>query len=109
MLEMPEPPYVVVILSATRTLGDQGYAEMAARLDDLARQQPGYLGHESVHDDERSITISYWTDEEAAHAWKNVTEHRDAQRKGRSQWYADYSVHVATVTRSYAEQGSSLV
>jgi heme-degrading monooxygenase HmoA len=74
---------------------------MSARMDELARQQPGYLGHESAPGDEVSMTVSYWVDHAAAAAWKQVAEHLVAQQRGRSVWYADYTVRIATVDRDY--------
>jgi heme-degrading monooxygenase HmoA len=74
---------------------------MSARMDELAREQPGYLGHESAHEDTIGITVSYWVDHDAAAAWKQVAEHLVAQERGRSTWYADYTVRVATVERDY--------
>jgi heme-degrading monooxygenase HmoA len=97
----PEPPYTAVIFTSTRTEGDNGYAVMGARMQELARQQPGYLGYESAREDGFGITVSYWADEAAAAAWKQVHEHVVAQQRGRDAWYADYRVHVATGTRSY--------
>jgi len=70
-------------------------------MDQLAREQPGYLGHESAHEEEVGITVSYWVDHDAAAAWKQVAEHLVAQERGRSRWYADYTVRVATVERDY--------
>jgi heme-degrading monooxygenase HmoA len=100
----PEPPYVAVIFSSLRTAGDNGYGEMARRMEELASRQPGYLGIESARD-ELGITVAYWTDEAAAAAWKQVAEHLAAQRMGRERWYRDYQVRVATVTRSYGPDG----
>jgi heme-degrading monooxygenase HmoA len=97
----PEPPYTAVIFTSTRTVGDQGYAVMAARMEELAKEQPGYLGFESVREGSSGITVSYWTDDAAAAAWKQVHEHVVAQERGRATWYSDYRVQVATVTRSY--------
>jgi heme-degrading monooxygenase HmoA len=97
----PEPPYTAVIFTSTRTDGDHGYAAMAARMEELAKQQPGYLGYESAYEGAFGITVSYWIDEAAAAAWKQVREHAVAQERGRTTWYADYRVQVATVTRSY--------
>ncbi|RNM14003.1 antibiotic biosynthesis monooxygenase family protein [Nocardioides pocheonensis] len=97
----PEPPYTAVIFTSTRTDGDHGYAAMAARMEELAREQPGYLGFESVREGASGITVSYWVDDAAAAAWKQVHEHLVAQERGRTTWYADYRVQVATVTRSY--------
>jgi heme-degrading monooxygenase HmoA len=100
----PPPPYTAVIFTSLRTDGDQGYARMAARMEQLAGEQPGYLGLESARDG-LGITVSYWVDEAAAVAWKQVAEHLLAQRRGREAWYADYQVRVATVTRSYGPDG----
>jgi heme-degrading monooxygenase HmoA len=100
----PAPPYTAVVFTSLRTEGDQGYAEMSRRMDELAAQQPGYLGVESARDG-LGITVSYWVDEAAAHAWKQVAEHLVAQERGRAVWYADYLVRIATVTRAYGPDG----
>jgi len=100
--ELPEPPYTAVIFSNLRTEGDQGYGVMSARMQELAQEQPGFLGYESARDEAGfGITVSYWTDDDAARAWKQVQEHGIAQQRGRETWYADYRVRVATVGRAY--------
>ena len=96
----PEPPYVAVIFTSLRTEGDQGYDVMSRRMDELVRKQPGFLGVDSARED-LGITVSYWTDEASAAAWKQVSEHTIAQERGKSAWYREYQVRVATVTRSY--------
>ena len=101
MAATPVPPYTAVIFTSLRTSGDHGYAETAERMSKLARQQPGYLGMESARD-RLGITVSYWSDEASAHAWKMVAEHLRAQARGQTHWYADYRVRIATVTRDYA-------
>ena len=99
----PQPPYFAVIFTSLRTPEDEaGYAAMAAEMDTLARRQPGYLGIESTRGADRlGITVSYWIDEAAVVAWKRVADHLGAQRIGRERWYADYTVRVARVERSY--------
>lgn len=96
----PEPPYVAVIFTSLRKEDDNGYAVMSQRMNDLVREQPGFLGVESARED-LGITVSYWLDEQSAAAWKQVSEHLIAQNRGRSDWYAEYQVRVATVTRAY--------
>jgi heme-degrading monooxygenase HmoA len=96
----PEPPYVAVVFTSLRTDGDNGYAAMSRRMEALAAEQPGYLGIESARDG-LGITVSYWSDEAAAAAWKQVAEHLVAQRRGRETWYSDYRVRVAVVRRDY--------
>lgn len=98
----PEPPYTAVIFTSRRTgTDDQGYAAAADRMEQLAAQQPGYLGIESARDSKGfGITVSYWTDEAAAAAWRSVAEHREVQRLGRQSWYERYAIRVATVDRA---------
>lgn len=96
----PQPPYTAVIFSSIRTEGDNGYAEMSDRMDELAARQPGYLGIESAHSD-LGITVSYWATEDDARNWKQVADHRLAQQLGRQDWYERYRVRVATVEREY--------
>ena len=104
----PEPPYTAVVFTSTRTAGDNGYGAMADAMGELAAQQPGYLGIESVRDGSGiGITVSYWRDESAARAWKDVAAHRIAQSRGRERWYEDYRVRIATVHRDYALASSN--
>lgn len=94
-------PYYAVIFSSHRTEGDNGYGEMASRMEELAATMPGFLGIESARGtDGFGITVSYWESEEAIANWKAHAEHRIAQGRGRD-WYSDYIVRVAKVARSY--------
>lgn len=103
----PDPPYVAVIFTTTRSSDTSGYAEMDARMEALAAEQPGYLGIESVNEASKGITVSYWETSDAARAWKHNTEHLDAQQIGRGRWYESYSLRVATVERDYGFERSS--
>lgn len=96
----PDPPYVAVIFTSVRTEGDNGYSAMSSAMEELASQQPGYLGIESARDG-LGITVSYWKDEASAAAWKQHARHLAAQRRGRDTWYSDYRVRVAVVHREY--------
>jgi heme-degrading monooxygenase HmoA len=98
----PKPPYYAVIFTSQRTDGDNGYAEMARRMEELSAVQPGYLGIESVRGpDGFGITVSYWSDEGAIASWKADMEHREAQDGGRREWYAGYCIRIARVERAY--------
>jgi len=99
----PQPPYYAVIFASVRTGGDDaGYAAAAARMDQLASEQPGYLGVESVRDTAGvGITVSYWTSEEAILAWRRHAEHTVVREQGRKTWYREYELRVAKVERAY--------
>jgi heme-degrading monooxygenase HmoA len=96
----PKTPYYAVIFSSHRTDGDNGYAEMAARMAELAAQQPGYLGMESAREG-LGITVSYWESLETIRNWKQNAEHQEAQRLGHQQWYSSFRVRIAKVEREY--------
>jgi heme-degrading monooxygenase HmoA len=96
----PKPPYYAVIFTSLRTEDDHGYEAMGERMFELAAKQPGFLGAESVRDG-LGITISYWENLDAIKNWKQVTEHRDAQKKGIKQWYSAYKTRICLVERDY--------
>lgn len=98
--ETPEPPYYAVIFTSVRTAGDNGYAEAANRMIELAQKQPGFLGAESSRTDV-GITVSYWTDLESIKSWKINAEHLEAQKKGRTLWYETAKTRVAKVERDF--------
>ena len=98
----PAPPYFAVIFSSTRTAVDDGYGAVADRMAELAQQQPGFLGVESVRGaDGFGITVSYWTSLESIAAWKAHAEHRVAQETGRRKWYQQFETRIARVERAY--------
>ncbi len=98
-LDSPPPPYYAVIFTSVRTENDQDYDQTDARMFELARQQEGFLGLESVQSSGRGITVSYWRSEAAIQNWKQHTEHVQAQQRGKRDWYRDYAVRVCRVER----------
>jgi heme-degrading monooxygenase HmoA len=92
--------YYAVIFTSTRTEVEAGYAEMAIKMVELAKAQPGYIGMESARS-EIGITVSYWESLEAIKNWKANMEHLEAQEKGRTTWYKNYKVRIAKVEREY--------
>lgn len=105
--DTPGPPYYAVIFSSLRSTDVGGYADMAQQMVELAREQPGFLGIESVSGaDGFGITVSYWESEDAIAAWRLNAEHRMAQERGKKGWYADYQLRVAKVERAYGKAKS---
>lgn len=93
-------PYYAVIFTSTLTDNVEGYSEMAEEMENLAKQQPGYIDIESVKSD-IGITISYWESLEAIANWKANADHLFAQQKGIKEWYAWYKVRICLVEREY--------
>jgi heme-degrading monooxygenase HmoA len=97
-----EPPYYTVVFTSVLGEHTEGYAETAARMVELVREVPGFLGVESARTPGGlGITVSYFRDEQAIAVWRAQVEHRIAQRRGRAEWYESFTVHVGRVERSY--------
>lgn len=95
-----------VIFVSKRTPADtHGYAKAASAMEERAKTFPGYCGIHSVRGaDGVGITISYWSSDEAAKAWKADSAHSAVRDQGRNSWYEWYELIVAQVTRGYSWQ-----
>lgn len=92
--------YYAVIFTSIQKEDISGYGSMAKRMEELARQQPGFLDLEHARE-EVGITISYWKDIQSIKNWKENAEHQFAQIKGRSEWYKYYKIRICHVEREY--------
>jgi heme-degrading monooxygenase HmoA len=96
-----EPPYYAVVFTTVRTQDQSGYRETNARMEELVKNVPGYLGLDHAQNPGGlGITVAYFRDADALTEWRNNLEHRAAQQRGRAEWYQSYSLHVAKVERS---------
>ncbi|MFT4027379.1 MAG: antibiotic biosynthesis monooxygenase [Novosphingobium sp.] len=86
--------FLVVFRNRKRAgIDDPAYQADAARMEELAREQPGYLGFKSyVSADGEVIALSEWADEAAARAWGRHPEHAVIQGRGRQEYYQDYTL-----------------
>lgn len=100
LAKTPAPPYYAVIFTSTRTNIEADYDATAARMNELAAQQDGFLGIESARE-AVGITVSYWRDLESIRAWRTNAEHLIAQHKGREKFYENYITRICLVERDY--------
>ena len=94
------PPYYAVVFTTILSDDLSGYKDMANRMEELAKQQEGYLGMESARS-EVGITVSYWRSLESITKWKNNLLHVEAREKGRDKWYKKYQLRICKVEREY--------
>lgn len=90
---------VTVFRSRLRPESLEAYGETAAVMSALAEGMPGYVDHKvfTAEDGER-VTVVTFADRSSHDAWRVHAEHRVAQRRGREEFYAEYSLQVADVT-----------
>ncbi|MFB4195573.1 antibiotic biosynthesis monooxygenase family protein [Streptomyces carpaticus] len=101
-IEAFEPPYYVAVFSTIRTQEQDGYRETNARMEELVKAVPGFLGMDHAQTPGGlGITVGYFRDADALTQWRTNEEHRAAQRRGRAEWYERYTLHIAKVERSH--------
>lgn len=98
--QTPSAPYYAVIFTSLKTEDDNGYAEMSNKMEELALQQPGYLGIESARN-ELGITVSYWESMGAIKNWKLNLDHKLAQQMGKEKWYSHFKIRICKVEGDY--------
>jgi len=87
-----------------RTERRHAYLEIAAGLRQQLEGIDGFISverFESLSEPGKLLSLSFWRDEAAIEAWRNVAEHRSAQAQGRNAIFADYRLRVASVIRDY--------
>ncbi|MGW6472881.1 antibiotic biosynthesis monooxygenase family protein [Streptomyces nigra] len=91
----------MAVFTTVRTEGQSGYSETNARMEELVKDVPGYLGMDHAQTPGGlGITVGYFRDADALTRWRTDAEHRAAQQRGRDEWYRSYALHVAKVERS---------
>jgi len=82
----------------------QDYLDLAAGLRPELERIDGFVSIErfqSLTDDGKLLSLSFWRDEAAVAAWRNLEHHRAAQKAGRGGVFHDYRLRVAHVLRDY--------
>jgi heme-degrading monooxygenase HmoA len=80
------------------------YQALAEGLNDEVRKFDGFISIErfqSISDSGKFVSLSFWRDEEAVRRWRNVMQHREAQKKGRAGVFKSYRLRIASIIRDY--------
>src|SRR6476646_4011803 len=73
-----------------------GYFPPADRMIERARAMPGFMSYKAfTADDGERVSIVEFASAEHHNAWREDPEHREAQRRGRKDFYSEYSISVA--------------
>lgn len=84
----------------------QTYLDMGKSLQSHLDQVDGFISIErfqSVTDPSKLVALSFWRDEAAVDAWRNVPIHRAVQTASRRDVFRDYRLRVAEVIRDYGK------
>ncbi len=96
---------IAVIFEVVPAAGrKQDYLDIAASLRSELEKIDGFISVErfaSLSNEGKILSLSFFRDEAAVIAWRNLEAHRGAQAKGRGGVFADYRLRVASVMRDY--------
>ena len=96
---------IAVIFEVWPTPGRSAeYLDIAAGLRPLLEQIDGFISierFESLSQPGKILSLSFFRDEQAVQAWRNLEAHRAAQARGRAGIFADYRLRIAGVVRDY--------
>lgn len=102
--------YAVIFEVKVNDTGKDAYLAIAGELRALLDDMPGFISIErfqSLVDEKKLLSLSYWESEAAILNWKNQQDHKVAQRKGRQSLFDDYRITIARVERDYTLASSS--
>jgi len=80
------------------------YLKLAAELRATLEAIDGFISVErfqSITDDSKMLSLSFFESHDALNEWRQVAEHRVAQKIGRSSYFKDYRLRVVEVERDY--------
>jgi heme-degrading monooxygenase HmoA len=82
-VEAYEPPYYVAVFTTVRTQDQSGYSETNARMEDLVKDVPGFLGMDHAQTPGGlGITVGYFRDADALTEWCMWRKWSGATRSG---------------------------
>ncbi len=96
---------IAVIFEFRPSAGKVGrYLDLAAEMKREVEGIDGFISverFESITEQGKYVSLSFWRDEAAVDGWRENLRHRAAQGEGRSAIFADYRLRVARVLRDY--------
>jgi heme-degrading monooxygenase HmoA len=103
LLETGVPPYLAVIFNYRLRDVDLGeYYRGQERLMNKALRLPGFYGEEAIRlGDQNGVSVSYWRSPEDIKEWRDDLDHKATRRLGIANWYQQYDLRVAQITRTY--------
>lgn len=97
---------IAVIFEFTPAEGRfQDYMDLVARLKPELERAEGFISierFESITAPGKYVSLQFWRDEECVRKWRNLREHREAQKKGRAGIFGSYRLRIASVIRDYS-------
>ncbi len=89
----------------------QDYFDLAAKLRPELDKIDGFISVErfqSLANERKYVSLSFWRDPQAVEAWKAHAEHRVAQQLGKDEIFSKFRIRVAEVVRDYGTDNDAV-
>ncbi len=99
--------YAVIFEVYPSESGKAEYLEIAKKMRSFLVNRPGLISierFESLSEKGKILSLSFWESEESIADWRNVIEHRQAQKKGKEELFNSYRIRVAKTVRDYTSE-----
>lgn len=96
--------FAVIFEVTPRDGATDAYLDIAAELRPLLDDIDGFISIErfqSLSNQRKVLSLSFWRDEAAIAEWRRLESHRAAQAAGRDRLFTDYRLRIAAVVRDY--------
>ncbi len=101
--------YAVIFQSKRQDTNQDLYYQHNNALEEKIKSLSGYIKHSGIRHPEsrQGVTIAYFDSLEAIDNWRKDSEHMNAKKLAKSDFYENYSVEITEVIDSYGWDGDS--
>ena len=103
--------FAVIFEVTPKEQGKDDYLKLAAHLKTMLENREGFISierFESLIEKGKLLSLSFWEDEASIEIWRNIMDHRSAQKSGKSSLFHSYRIRVAKVERDYTHSDRDL-
>ena len=81
-------------------------AKVGERMYELVSSMSGYISHKDfTAEDGETVSLFEFDSLESVAAWREHPEHKEAQERGREEFFAEYHIQVCSPIRDYRYAG----
>jgi heme-degrading monooxygenase HmoA len=97
--QFKEEQVLTVFRSRRRREAEPAYQLLSRQMESSARSMPGFVDFKSfTADDGEQVSVVTFATPADQRRWRDDLSHREAQRRGRDEFYEQYSIQVARCT-----------
>ncbi len=95
---------VVIIEFELREATESDFETALQQMQEQVKKYDGFLGEtpcRSLDNENKLVSLFFWTDRESIKAWREDPEHVKIQQLGRDKIFARYKIRVCELEREY--------